>query len=182
MQPKNLIFIVLDSCRFDSYQRAKTPNMDRLGADEQARFAGIAIDGVHGEFYEAADGARKCKWLAGPGDVFGSLEDLVRDGPARASIEALTDGVILSIPYARLREMALADTAWARFFISMIESLYRRKSEREYSLLVLRAQDRYRRFRSHYGELENRLAQETIASYLGITPVHLSRIRRAARS
>ena len=35
MQPKNLIFIVLDSCRFDSYQRARTPNMDRLGAGER---------------------------------------------------------------------------------------------------------------------------------------------------
>ena len=28
----NLVFIVMDSCRFDSYQRAKTPNMDRIGA------------------------------------------------------------------------------------------------------------------------------------------------------
>lgn len=54
---------------------------------------------MHGEFYEAADGARKCKWLAAPGEVFDSLEDLVRDGPARASIEALTDGAILPIPY-----------------------------------------------------------------------------------
>ncbi|MFA5938693.1 MAG: sulfatase-like hydrolase/transferase [Sinimarinibacterium sp.] len=35
MQSKNLIFIVLDSCRFDSYQRAKTPNMDRIGVGER---------------------------------------------------------------------------------------------------------------------------------------------------
>jgi arylsulfatase A-like enzyme len=29
--PNNLIFIVLDSCRYDSLVRASTPNMDRLG-------------------------------------------------------------------------------------------------------------------------------------------------------
>lgn len=29
---KDLVFIIMDSCRFDSYQRAKTPNMDRIGA------------------------------------------------------------------------------------------------------------------------------------------------------
>jgi arylsulfatase A-like enzyme len=29
--PNNLIFIVLDSCRYDSLVRARTPNMDRLG-------------------------------------------------------------------------------------------------------------------------------------------------------
>lgn len=31
MDSNNLIFIIMDSCRFDSYQRAKTPNMDRIG-------------------------------------------------------------------------------------------------------------------------------------------------------
>ncbi|MCH9829837.1 MAG: sulfatase-like hydrolase/transferase [Gammaproteobacteria bacterium] len=31
MALKNLVFIVMDSCRFDSYQAAKTPNMDALG-------------------------------------------------------------------------------------------------------------------------------------------------------
>lgn len=32
MAGHNLVFIVMDSCRFDSYQRAKRPNMDRIGA------------------------------------------------------------------------------------------------------------------------------------------------------
>lgn len=153
-----------------------------LRAGEQAEHAGIVVEGVQGEFYEAGDGTRKAKWLAGPGEVFGSFEDLVRKGPARATIEALTDGVILCMPYAELRRTALADTAWARFFVAMVETLYRRKSEREYTLLMLRAPDRYRWFREHYGELESRLPQEVIASYLGITPVHLSRVRKPARS
>jgi len=29
--PNHLVFIVMDSCRFDSYDRAATPNMDRIG-------------------------------------------------------------------------------------------------------------------------------------------------------
>ncbi|MEM1149490.1 MAG: sulfatase-like hydrolase/transferase [Pseudomonadota bacterium] len=31
----NLVYIIMDSCRFDSYQRAKTPNMDSIGLGEQ---------------------------------------------------------------------------------------------------------------------------------------------------
>lgn len=31
----NLVYLIMDSCRFDSYQRAKTPNMDRIGIGEQ---------------------------------------------------------------------------------------------------------------------------------------------------
>jgi arylsulfatase A-like enzyme len=29
--PRNVIYIIMDSCRFDSYRRARTPNMDKLG-------------------------------------------------------------------------------------------------------------------------------------------------------
>lgn len=35
MRGNDLVFVVMDSCRYDSYQRAKTPNMDRLGIGEQ---------------------------------------------------------------------------------------------------------------------------------------------------
>lgn len=35
MGERNLVFIVMDSCRFDSYQAARTPNMDAIGAGEQ---------------------------------------------------------------------------------------------------------------------------------------------------
>ncbi len=31
----NLVFIIMDSCRLDSFQRANTPNIDRLGPAEQ---------------------------------------------------------------------------------------------------------------------------------------------------
>lgn len=31
----HLVYIIMDSCRFDSYQRAHTPNLDRLGAAER---------------------------------------------------------------------------------------------------------------------------------------------------
>lgn len=36
--PNHLVFIIMDSCRYDSYARAKTPNMDRIG-EAQLRFS-----------------------------------------------------------------------------------------------------------------------------------------------
>jgi arylsulfatase A-like enzyme len=35
MPANNLVYIVLDSCRFDSFTRARTPNIDRLGGAER---------------------------------------------------------------------------------------------------------------------------------------------------
>jgi hypothetical protein len=33
--PNDLVYIIMDSCRFDSYRRAKTPNMNRIGKGSQ---------------------------------------------------------------------------------------------------------------------------------------------------
>ncbi len=33
--PKNLVFMVLDSCRYDSFTRARTPHFDQFGDAEQ---------------------------------------------------------------------------------------------------------------------------------------------------
>jgi len=150
-----------------------------LEAGQEAQVAGIVVEGVIGEFYVGVDGKRKAKWLASQGDVVGSMEDLVRKGPARATILSLAPSVVLCLPYARLKNLTMGDLAWAGFFITVMEHLYRQKSEREYTLLMLDAEDRYRWFRKHHGHIEGLVAQEVIASYLGITPVHLSRVRRA---
>jgi CRP-like cAMP-binding protein len=149
-----------------------------LEAGEEAQVAGIVLEGVIGEFYVGIDGKRKAKWLASEGDVVGSMEDLVRKGPARATIRSLTPSVVLCLPYAKLRSLTTNDLAWAGFFITVMEHLYRQKSEREYTLLMLDAEDRYRWFQKHHGHIEAMVAQEIVASYLGVTPVHLSRVRR----
>lgn len=152
-----------------------------LAAGDAAVVAGIVVSGLLGEFYELADGTRKCKWLAGPGEVFGSLEDLVRGGPARTTIEVLATSRIVLAPYARIRELALSQSLWAAFFVSLMEDLYRQKSEREYALLMLRAEERYGWFIERFGAMAERLSQELVASYLGITSVHLSRVRSALK-
>lgn len=58
-----------------------------------------------------------------------------------------------------------------------MEQLYIKKETREAEFLLDDAETRYQRFQSSYPGLEERLTQYHVASYLGITPVALSRIR-----
>ena len=51
------------------------------------------------------------------------------------------------------------------------------KEKREAELLLDNAQERYQQFLEDYPDLEGRIAQYHIASYLGVTPESLSRIR-----
>jgi len=46
------------------------------------------------------------------------------------------------------------------------------------AVLSLPAEDMYMRFRKLYPGLEQRIAQKHIASYLGVTPVFLSMLRK----
>jgi CRP-like cAMP-binding protein len=52
-----------------------------------------------------------------------------------------------------------------------------RLSNRDECLLQTRAEEKYRKFRQFYPDIESEIAHHYIASYLGITPVSLSRIR-----
>ncbi len=56
--------------------------------------------------------------------------------------------------------------------------LFERKRKREEDLLCLSAEDRYLNFLNSEPELAHRLEQREIASFLRVTPVALSRIRK----
>ena len=48
---RDLIYIILDSCRFDSYRKAKTPNMDHIGkVDQRFSYASWTAPSHHSIF------------------------------------------------------------------------------------------------------------------------------------
>lgn len=55
-----------------------------------------------------------------------------------------------------------------------------RLSNRDDCLLQVRAEEKYAKFRQYYPHLESEISHHYIASYLGITPVSFSRIRKKA--
>ncbi|HCW52385.1 MAG TPA: hypothetical protein DG753_01285 [Clostridium sp.] len=55
------------------------------------------------------------------------------------------------------------------------------KEEHACSFKLLNSLERYKRFKAMYPNLEQRIKQHHLASYLGITPVSLSRIRNKGK-
>lgn len=66
---------------------------------------------------------------------------------------------------------------WVRFAKTMAELLFYRKEQKEIELLKCSAEERYQRFLADFPGLSQRVPQYHIATYLGITPESLSRIR-----
>jgi CRP-like cAMP-binding protein len=149
-----------------------------LQAGDRAVDCGAVLVGLTREYYALDDGREVTRNFAGAGDYVGSLSDLISTRPARSSVVAELDSVIAVVPWRRICELVARYAAWADFVARITERLYLAKGEREYELLALDAEARYQRFRSLYAGLEADIPLRHVASYVGITPEHLSRLRR----
>jgi CRP-like cAMP-binding protein len=140
--------------------------------------SGTVLVGLVREFFPLADGREVTRGFSGPGDHVGSLSDLLGGGPALSSVIVEADARIVVIPWRRIRELGAQRPAWAQLLAKVTERLYLAKAAREYELLALDAEARYHRFRTLYAALEPAIALRHVASYVGVTPEHLSRLRR----
>jgi len=98
--------------------------------------------------------------------------------PARYEAEALTDTELWSISYDDLQDIYGHTAAGDRFGRLAAEELYIRKNKRQLSLLKDQAEQRYQDLVQDYPHLIQHVPQKYLASYIGITPQALSRIRR----
>ena len=70
------------------------------------------------------------------------------------------------------------DIRWYKFAFKLMESIYVMKELRERSFLLDDAATRYKEFQAYYADIEDQIKLYYVASYLGITPETLSRIRK----
>lgn len=99
--------------------------------------------------------------------------------PSIYNIQALEPTEVLQIEKDTLEQLFITIPHLERYFHIVLQHAFAYWQGR---ILVLQksATERYAHFRNLYGHLENRLSQQHIASYLGITRESLSRLRNQA--
>jgi CRP-like cAMP-binding protein len=98
--------------------------------------------------------------------------------PATQNFEALEKSSIIALPRLVLNAGYDQDHAIERFGRLMVEEALIGSQRRATRLLILQPEERYRTFIESRPEVARRVPQYLIASYLGLTPESLSRIRR----
>ncbi len=93
-------------------------------------------------------------------------------------IEALEDSQIIDVHWENFNELMKNDIFWVKYLLKFVEKGYIVKEKRERDLLLLDAETRYNNFLIEYPGMDQRIKQGVIASYLGIKPETLSRIRK----
>jgi CRP-like cAMP-binding protein len=139
--------------------------------------AAYVCSGVLRAFYRTPNGQEYNKTFFVADDFIGAFSSLVTGQPNAIYFQALTDCELLTTNYTALTQLYDTCPDWERFARKLAEGYFVYKEQRELELVLLDADERYLHFRDEYPGLEQLIPQYHVASYLGITPTQLSRIR-----
>lgn len=150
-----------------------------IRAGEKASTIAFVAAGLLRLYYAREDGKVFNKSFVGSPDFVSAHESLISGEPSRLSIDAIEPATLLVLEYAKLSSFYDRDIAWQRLARVFTELLYVKKARKEAALLMDSAAERYATFLVEYGHFESRIPDYHIASYLGITPEALSRLKPA---
>lgn len=105
-----------------------------------------------------------------------------RDGLSLVSIAATTDATLASIASEHLTELMLASEPIRNWANAVLRDALSKKAEREWCLAALGGAERLNWFRQTYPGYEDIFTHSSIASFLGVTPVTMSRLRASDRN
>lgn len=106
------------------------------------------------------------------------LQSFLTQSPAHFSVDAIEPSILVQIGYNDLQELYRKIPKFERFFRLIIQNAFVASQKRVISTFSRDAEQRYLEFRNRYPDIENRVPQYMVASYLGISPEFLSKIRQ----
>lgn len=128
-------------------------------------------------FYLSAQGQERNRSFHAEGQWVGcGIPPIVID--SMYAVEALEACTLTEVPYQLLQVQSAKHLHIQAALESYIANVFKRQTRREEELLLLNATDRYAAFLEWHGSMAARLPLHHVASYLGITNVALSRLRR----
>lgn len=138
----------------------------------------IVLSGSFRYYYVNEKGDEFTKGFVLKNTVLSAYSAMVQGAPSLFNIQALEPAQILEVNYQSWLQLRASNTFWDHFLIRALEKGYFAKEKREWELLLLDATSRYKIFLSEFPGLDKKVKLHIIASYIGIQPESLSRIRK----
>jgi CRP-like cAMP-binding protein len=123
------------------------------------------------------NGTESTRIIAVEGKICNAFTSFLTQKPSVEYVEALENTDLLGIHYDDVYALLEAYPAYEKPYRQLLEHIALRDVRRIESLTNLTAAERFEAFQQHKPQLMKRLPNRIIASYLGIAPESLSRIR-----
>ncbi len=135
-------------------------------------------DGVVRAFYSNKDGREYNKTIFSAPAIIGSYVSLISREKNALPQQALTDCTIWRIKYDVIERSSKNSIELERLRRKVAERFFVGNEKKQLEMALLEAKERYLILKEEHPGLEDSIPQYHIASYLGITPTQLSRIRK----
>lgn len=137
----------------------------------------FVITGCLVQYYLSDDGIQHTLLFAPEGWWTTDLPSFLTGQDARYHIEALEDSELLIISKESLDNLLVKVPLLNNFFRILYQNAIMAQEERLLNVLSTKVEERYLRFVKKYPQLQNRIPQYLIASYLGVTPEFFSKVK-----
>ena len=153
-----------------------------LEAGKPCKHSAFVVDGALKSFTGDQDGKEHILSFAVADWWISDMYSLLSERPAILNIEAIADSQVLLLSRHNQQVLYERVPKFERFFRILIENALVANQQRLIDNMSSTAEERYIRFINKYPIIPSCVPQHNIASYLGITPEFLSKIRsRLAR-
>ena len=129
------------------------------------------------QYYYSKDGKEITTYITGANTFLASLCSFYKQQPSKEYVRALVDSELLMIHYNDLSTLKTENNAFRTFYIKAMEDLVVGMDETRSNLITLTAEERYAVLMEEEPEMLQQIPLQYLASILGVTPRHLSRIR-----
>lgn len=141
------------------------------------KYESFVVKGCLKSFYVDNDGQEHIAMFAIEDWWVSDLGSFLTQTPADYNVQCLENTEVIQFTFEQLEQLYHLVPKLERFFRIILQKAYVASEKRIIRNLSLPARDRYLEFKNQYPQIEQRVPQYMIASYLGITKEFLSKIR-----
>lgn len=156
---------------------AKEKHEHLIQTGDEVNFVFFLLKGIVRYYITTEDGQEVTKAFYKDSFLIGSFDVTFNKIPNKFSVETLSKAKLLKVPMYNIRTLLETSHAFSKVYNRFITSVFIVKEKREIELLSTSAKERYESFVAEFPELAGEISGVTLASYLGITPIQLSRIK-----
>lgn len=145
--------------------------------NNSCREIAFIVSGIFRSYYTAESGKDITYCFRFPGNFLASYTAFITGRPASENLQALSPSELLVFPKDLLDQLSASSHNWTRLLKTIAEQEYMELEQRFFQLQRDTAAQRYSNLMHHHPDYIMQIPLQHLASYLGITQRHLSRIR-----
>ncbi len=141
-------------------------------------YRNYVMQGAFRSYFVDGDGKEHTVQIAVEDWFISDFYSYITRTPATLFVEALEDATILQLRYEDVELLCAEMHSLSEYFRVTTERAFAFSRNRSLSNLSKTAEERYLEVLERYPNIVGRVPQKIVASYLGITPEFMSKIRR----